>query len=542
MGEQNLKNDVQFVLSTIELLNKQVESGELPLKEAQEQVKVMMLGERKSDGTRPITDKFDLGASGYMFVLDDNGILLAHPKLEDEDLTEAVDPDGVNVGQGLVDVANANKNGGFHYYQWALPETGEVEPKVTFIAKDPHWGWNVGAGTYMQDFNSGADRILTSLLITLVGAFIIGGLIIYLYTKRLIVPLLQVDKAVQYISKGDLSKRSLSIKRSDELGRLADNINVMQDEIRHIIHDVDKNAEKVSAAANELNAASDGATNASEQISDSMSGIASSAEVQKRFINETTSTVKQMNDSIIVIRSQSKEAVAATTEATDAAKTGMNILTSSASQMHDITDSIGSLAEVISTLVKQTNNIDSIVKVISDIANQTNLLALNASIEAARAGENGKGFAVVAEEVRKLAEQSSSSTGKIADLIQNIQQQVKKAEATMTQSTAEVQEGVQTIDQANNNFNAIQTAIDHVKEVIINISDKIESIGSDTEQIVYSVESLESGAHEAAAGTENIAAATEEQLASIEEISASTESLSTLADELHQSVQRFKLN
>ena len=106
------------------------------------------------------------------------------------------------------------------------------------------------------------------------------------------------------------------------------------------------------------------------------------------------------------------------------------------------TRTIQSSAEIIDVLGHRADDIGKIIEVIDDLAEQTNLLALNAAIEAARAGEHGLGFAVVADEVRKLAEKSTQSTKEIAELIQSIQSEARKAVENMERSTRIVNEGL----------------------------------------------------------------------------------------------------
>ncbi len=133
-------------------------------------------------------------------------------------------------------------------------------------------------------------------------------------------------------------------------------------------------------------------------------------------------------------------------------------------------------SELISTvqkmeeLGKSSDQIGRIIAVIDDIADQTNLLALNAAIEAARAGEQGRGFAVVADEVRKLAERTTTATKEIAQMIKSIQDEIKSALKAMEEGTAHVEDGVQSTVQAGDSLREIIHTAERVGEMVAHIA------------------------------------------------------------------------
>ncbi|MFI5114116.1 MAG: methyl-accepting chemotaxis protein, partial [Terriglobales bacterium] len=178
-------------------------------------------------------------------------------------------------------------------------------------------------------------------------------------------------------------------------------------------------------------------------------------------------------------------------------------------------------------LGRSSDQIGHIVGVIDDIADQTNLLALNAAIEAARAGEQGRGFAVVADEVRKLAERTTTATKEIAKMIKNIQDETKTAVGAMEEGTKQVQEGVKSTAQAGESLKEIIQMSDQVGEMITHIATAATEQSSATEQVNGNVSQIARLVQESSAGSQQSAKACQD--------------LSGLALDLQKMVGSFQL-
>lgn len=539
-GKIRLMNSVRMIIQTIDVLDQEVKKGNLSLGEAQERVKISMLGPKDSEGKRPINQSINLGANGYPFVMDDKGVLLAHPSKEGTDFWNIEDPNGTKIGKVIVEAAL--KGDGYSYYAWALPSNpDQIAPKVTYSEKDPHWGWVIGAGTYLEDFNQGANHILNILLITLGISLIAGALIIVVFSRKTITPIIRIADEAKRIADGDLTGEEIRIDRKDEVGKLAHDFHIMKGNLRVLITQVQTISEQLTGSSEELAAGAGHTSKATEQITAAIQEVASGAEHQTRGAGECAQSLEEISFGIQRIAENSSVVSSTAIDTRKQAEHGGKTVDKTVQQMHSIHKTVQESDTVIKVLYERSYEIAKILDVITGISSQTNLLALNAAIEAARAGEHGKGFAVVAGEVRKLAEQSAQSAQQIAQLIKEIQVDTQRSVGVMDQVKQEVQSGLTLAGETEQNFRNILYSMKEITDQVQDVSATAQQMSAGAEQVSAATSIIVQVAKETALGTQHVASASEEQLASMEEITSAASSLAHMAEELEGMIRKFRL-
>lgn len=225
----------------------------------------------------------------------------------------------------------------------------------------------------------------------------------------------------------------------------------------------------------------------------------------------------------------------------DSTLKGSENINSAVNSLSTMRESIVLSSKSITKLSKRSKNIKSIISIIASISEQTNLLALNASIEAARAGEQGKGFSVVAEEIRKLAEQSSSSTEEISREILQIQDQVGEVVTTMKESIRYMESGTHSVEDTSNIFVKIENEVKMVKEFSSKVSVISKNLSEENKKLYKAISNTCAISEKATLNTASIEETVNEQrnmFLKLENVSKELEELSTV---LFSEISKFKI-
>lgn len=407
-------------------------------------------------------------------------------------------------------------------------------------SKDAVTGWTLMGFISESETQAVVNKIAKTTIELAIIALIIGIVIALIITRAVTKELKTLNNAMDMMADGKLTYR-INVKSKNELGQVEANYNVMADQISSLIKGVEEKSGVLITASQKISNVSESTTETVNQVSEAIQSVSIGASGQAESTQKATSEVELLASKLHETKAYVSDINDMSVETKRLSDQGLTIVDDLIEKGEKSKDNSRFSKNVVNEMIESINKINFISDAITEITEQTNLLSLNASIEAARAGESGRGFAVVADEIRKLAEQSQSSTDEIKQIVKEISAKSVVAEKTMDESVDIIDEQNKSINDAKELFGHISDAVNALKEGLDNIASLNEQMDASRENVVKSMEDVASVSTETAAASEEVSASAEEVNATMHTLNQFTVELDEIATHLTEAINRFEL-
>ncbi|WP_420933162.1 methyl-accepting chemotaxis protein [Alteromonas sp. A081] len=452
--------------------------------------------------TRLVND-VKIGESGYVILVDDNGVVLADPRNKSNNFKNVSELQNLAMYKAL-QTQNDNT---------FSVDTKEGEVTVTKYSS-PNLKWQFIGVIESSDIEAPARSIVTTMMIVLVVMLVLCSVLGVLLADKIVAPILHISRSLKGIAdgKGDLTQR-LNVKTRDEIGELANYFNQFMNSIGDLISQIKAQAQTLHSSSQDFKAVAESLNQASEK--------------QEQSIEQTATATNQMAAAAQEVARSCVSTQDATEQTDNASQSGRAIIKGTVVQVEQLMALMREASSATDELENESGNINKILNVIRDIAEQTNLLALNAAIESARAGEQGRGFAVVADEVRTLAKRSHGATEEIDSMLNKLVERTRFVSSKMTTSLEQSEQATKQSNEASEIFEKIGLLVKQIMNQITQIATAAEQQHQVSEEISKNIVGMQASTLEVSKASQGL--------------SNNAENLLLLSDDLNDLVGQFKL-
>lgn len=381
---------------------------------------------------------------------------------------------------------------------------------------------------------------LKTLILLLITGFVLGIIAGAQNYKEFVKPVNLLSEYSSRLAEDDLTYR-VDLDKTSKQRTLFEQLNNATDKIVFVIKKVLALFEHIIRSSDVLKNVAEQMSNSTDQVANGIGNVAEKVADHTGEISIISDKMADMSGEIANLSQAVAKMDQKSQKALEYSIKGQDMIGQVKTRIEQSDSARMEANDAIKLLDNKSKEITIITDTIINISEQTNLLALNAAIEAARAGDHGRGFAVVAEEIRKLAEQSSSAVKQIMMLIEEIQQQTEQTVCKISDMGSAMDKQNQSVENASAFFMDITNSVSEITKQISSVNVISNDIDLGKNDLIGLVNSILDSSEEIARTSQQIAACTQEQNASMLEVKNMFESLCGSTEELKLVLKKFKV-